>query len=200
MNRLCFVLDSYPPAIGGAENALQQIVEGLARHDFSIHVVTTRFTRDMPRVDDREGITIVRVRVPHFLYRWWFFIRALPCVIRQGRKSDIILGSTYGGVLPAFFGSVITRKKRVLLVHEVMGKRWFQFERNTLKALLYYLSETILVRIPFRHVVAVSEYTRHELVRMGIATEILSAIYHGAPEDFQFPKKNRDDVRTSMAG
>jgi D-inositol-3-phosphate glycosyltransferase len=198
MNRICFVLDSYPPAIGGAETALQQIAKGLAKRNFDVTVITTRFGKDASALSDREGITVVSVRVPRLLHRWWFFILALPYVVQYAKTSEIILGSTYGGVLPAFFGSIILRKKRVMMVHEIMGKRWFQFERNPLKAFGYYVTENILVRIPFHAVVAVSEYTRNELLRAGIQAEILSVIYHGAPDDLRFARRSHSKIRASL--
>lgn len=198
MNRICFVLDSYPPAIGGAETALQQIAVGLAARNFTITVVTARFTKDIPALEEHERITIVRVLVPRFLRRLWFCALALPRVLQYARDCDVIQGSTYGGVLPAFFGSVILRKKRVLIVHEIMRKRWFRFQKNALKAFLYYVTEKILVRIPFHKVVAVSEYTRNELVQAGIAPEILSVIYHGAPVDMHSALRSRDEVRASL--
>ncbi|MGD0338000.1 MAG: glycosyltransferase family 4 protein [Bacteroidota bacterium] len=195
---LCFILDSYPPAIGGAETALQNICEGLAQRNFDVTVITAWFGGNEPVIEKSEGLTVVRLRIPRLLRRFWFVQQAIPAILRYARNSDIVVGSTYGGVLPAFLGSILLKKKRVMMVHEVMRHRWFRFEKNPLKAFFYYLTEKILIRLPFQRVVAVSEYTRNELLHMGMNDEAIDVIYHGMPDGGARPIRNRDEVRTSL--
>jgi glycosyltransferase involved in cell wall biosynthesis len=67
----------------------------------------------------------------------------------------------------------------VLLVHEVYGKRWFEFERNPVRALFYCITEWIIVRLPFDRYVSPSGYTRDSLISEGVAADRISVIYHG---------------------
>jgi D-inositol-3-phosphate glycosyltransferase len=200
MNRrhICFVLDSYPPAIGGAETSLQNICEGLGQREFDITVITAQFGGSSPVIDKTGGCRVVRLRIPRSFRRMWFTLRAIPAVIVNARDADMIVGSTYGGVLPAFICSVLLGKKRLLMVHEVMRHRWFRFEKNPLKAFIYYCTERFLIALPFHTVAAVSEYTRNELLQMGVKDRSVVILYHGISDDIRKPFGNREDVRASL--
>jgi len=177
--RICLVAELYEPNLGGLEFALSNIVEGLASRGIDVTVVTSRFDRRLPRRERRGGISIVRVPVFRFFKRLWFILFSLPVVLSHGRRSDIIQGSTFAGAVPASLAGLVLRKKRILLVHEVMGTQWFRFEPNIISSTFYCLTERILVHLPFHRYVAVSNHTKRSLVADGIPDQKIEVIYHG---------------------
>jgi len=177
--RVCLVAESYAPALGGVEYSLQRIVDGFIARGHQVRVIAASWEGHKPGVETNGNLTIVRIRTLPFLRRFWFVLFSIPSVIRAAIWADLIQGSTFAGGPPAFLGAWLRRKKCVLLVHEVYGSRWFQFEPNPIKSLFYCLTERIIVRLPFDRYVAPSNYTRDSLCSIGVAAGKIAVIYHG---------------------
>ena len=177
--KICLIAESYPPALGGVEFALQRIVEGFIARGNEVWVVTSSWQRHPPSVEKKGSLRISRIYILPFFKRIWFILFSFPSVLRAARWADIVQGSTFAGGPPAFFGAWLSRKRKVLLVHEVYGRRWFQYESNPLRALFYVLTEWIIVRLPFDHYVAPSQYTKESLCSLGVPESKVSVIYHG---------------------
>ena len=177
--KICLVAESYAPAVGGVEYSLQKLVEGCVAQGHQVRVIAANWEGHAPGVEDRGNLTIFRIRTLPLFKRFWFILFSLPSVIRGAMWADLVQGSTFAGGPPAFFGAWLARKKKVLLVHEVYGKRWFQFEPNPVRSLFYYVTERIIVRLPFDGYVAPSQYTKESLCSVGVARAKITVIYHG---------------------
>ncbi|MCX6141905.1 MAG: glycosyltransferase family 4 protein [Ignavibacteriales bacterium] len=195
--KICLIAESYPPALGGVEFALQQIVEGLIAKGNEVWVVTSSWQRHPPGVEKKGSLRISRIYVLPFFKRIWFILFSFPSVLRAARWADIVQGSTFAGGPPAFLGAWLSRKRKVLLVHEVYGCRWFQFERNPLRALFYFVTERIIVRLPFDHYVAPSQYSKDSLCSLGVRESKVSVIYHGDSK-LENPALTNDQVRNQL--
>ena len=176
---ICLVAESYAPAIGGVEYSLQKLVEGFIAQGHQVRVIAASWEGHAPGVEDQGNLEIIRIRTLALFKRFWFILFSLPTVIRGAVWADLVQGSTFAGGPPAFFGAWLARKKKVLLVHEVYGRRWFQFEPNPIRSLFYYLTERIIVRLPFDGYVAPSQYTKESLCSVGVARAKITVIYHG---------------------
>ncbi len=177
--KICLVAESYAPAVGGVEYSLQKLVEGFIAQGHYVRVIAASWEGHMPGVETRGNLTIIRIRTLPLFKRFWFIMFSLPSVIRGAAWADLVQGSTFAGGPPAFFAAWLNRKKKVLLVHEVYGRRWFHFEPNLLRSLFYYLTERIIVRLPFDGYVAPSQYTRDSLRSVGVTAAKITVIYHG---------------------
>ena len=195
--KICLIAESYPPALGGVEFALQHIVEGLIAKGNEVWVVTSSWQRHAPSVEQSGSLRVSRVKTFPFFHRLWFILFSLPTVLKAARWADLVQGSTFAGGPPAFFGGWLTKKRKVLLVHEVYGSRWFQFERNPLRALFYYLTERIIVRLPFDHYVAPSRYSKVSVCSLGVPQSKVSVIYHG-DSTLDRPTLTKDQVRSQL--
>ena len=95
---------------------------------------------------------------------------SLPGVIRAARWADVVQGSTFAGAPPAFLGALLTGKKKALIVHKsFLGRSWFRFESNLIRSLFYYLTERMIVGLPFDRFIAISEYTKESLMSIGVS-------------------------------
>jgi glycosyltransferase involved in cell wall biosynthesis len=195
--KICLVAELFPPNLGGAEFALSRIVEGLAAEGVEVTVITSRFDRRLPRREHIAGYTIIRVPVFPFLKRFWFLLFSLPLVFRYARRCDLIQGSTFAGAVPAALAGMFLRKTRVLLVHEIMGKQWFRLEPNILRSTFYWLTERIIVRLPFHRYVAVSDHTKRTLVSDGVPEDKVEVVYHGDSR-LEHSGVNEDAVRAEL--
>jgi D-inositol-3-phosphate glycosyltransferase len=195
--KICLVAESYPPAIGGVEFSLQKLVEGFVAGGNEVRVITSSWQRHDSGTETRGGLTVRRIRTLPFLHRFSFLFLALPDVIRSARWADIVQGSTFAGGPIAFLGGWLAGKKKVLLVHEVFGKRWFEYEPNVIRALFYFVTERIIVRLPFDHYVAPSQYTRDSLRSIGVRDGSMSVIHHGEPA-LEMPSVPAAQVRSRL--
>ena len=177
--KICLVAESYPPAMGGVEFALQKLVEGFLTHGHQVRVVAASWEGHSPGVENHGALTIERIRTLGFFRRLWFILFSIPNVVRAGRWADIVQGSTFAGGPPAFLGGWLAAKKKALLVHEVYGKRWFQFEPNVIRAFFYFLTEWMIVRLPFDRYVVPSHYTKECLRSLGVYERKITVINHG---------------------
>jgi len=177
--KICLIAESYPPAVGGVEFALKELVDGFLAMGHQVRVVASSWQGHAPSIESRGNLTIIRIRTLPYLKRFWFLFFSLPSVIRGARWADIVQGSTFAGGPPAFLGGWLAGKKKALLVHEVLGGRWFQFEPNPVRSLFYVLTEWIIVGLPFDHYIAPSQYTKDSLRSVGVPEEKISVIYHG---------------------
>lgn len=176
---ICLVAESYPPAVGGVEFALRELVDGFVARGHQVRVVASSWQGHAPSVESSGNLTIIRIRTLPLLKRFWFLFFSLPGVIRGARWADIVQGSTFAGGPPAFLGAWLAGKKKALIVHEVLGGRWFQFEPNRVRSLFYVLTERIIVGLPFDHYIAPSQYTKDSLRSVGVPEGKISVIYHG---------------------
>lgn len=102
--KIALIAESYPPAIGGAEFALQKLVERFVEHGHKVWVVTSRWQRHAAGDEQSGPVRISRVRTPSFFHRLWFILFSLPTVLKAARWADVVQGSTFAGGPPVFLG------------------------------------------------------------------------------------------------
>jgi D-inositol-3-phosphate glycosyltransferase len=195
--RICLVAESYPPALGGIEFALQKLVEGFIANGHEIKVVSSSWQRHAPSVEKRGALTVIRVYTLPIFKRFWFMFFSLPSVIRAAQWADVVQGSTFAGGPPAFFGAMLMGKKKALIVHEILGRSWFRFEPNLIRSLFYYLTERIIVGLPFDRFIAVSEHTKESLQSIGVSENKIRVIYHGDSK-LENPALSNQEVRKQL--
>jgi D-inositol-3-phosphate glycosyltransferase len=195
--RICLVAESYPPALGGAEYALEKVVEGFIAKGHEVRVITSSWQRHASGVESHGALTIRRVYTFPYFKRLWFILFSLPYVIQAARWADIVQGSMFAGGPPAFFGACVTGTKKVLMVYEVFGARWFELEPNLVRSLFYFFAERTIVHLPFTRYIAISEYTKEALQSIGLPSSKIDVIYYG-DSLLSNPTLTRKEVRTQI--
>lgn len=196
--KVCFVTDSYPPNIGGAEIVIKNLVEGAAAQGISATVITP-FPNEASLTENMgKDINIVRFTVPKYMMRFWFLLYSIPLIIKHSKDADIIHGTTYGGALPAFIAGKYLMKPVVLTVHEFMGKNWFRLTGNYVSAAFYYFAELILARLSFARYAAVSEYTKERLLEFKIPPGKISLIYNGGSLPVHDIPRSSKEIRKEL--
>ncbi len=194
--KLLFVLEHYYPYIGGAENLFTALTRKLVKNGHTITVITSLYDRSLPLREVSEGVKIIRVRC---LNRYLFTFFSLPILMREVRRFDLIHTTTYNAALPSWLVGKIMNKPVVVTFHEVWGKLWFQLPFiKSWQSRLFHLYEKIILSLPFKKYIAVSNYTKDCLEEAGIDSNRIVMIHNGldydslssyrytAPKDFTY--------------
>jgi len=115
--RVCMLLESFYPVVGGMESQARNMIVSLTAIGIPVIIVTRRTEADWPRVDDVYGVPVYRVGptgpVPHA--RWLLAISCMPTLVRLRATYDIILvpGLRTLGI-PAVIAGMLLRKMSIL--------------------------------------------------------------------------------------
>jgi len=188
--RFLFVLEHFPPYIGGVETLFGHLVAKLASEGHQVTVVTSRIRGAAPR-ENWNGATIVRVATPPFLVRYAFTLLAILPAIRHARGVDIVHTTLYNAAIAGWLAAKWSRACSVLSVLEVFGPQWHLLPgMGRLSAVLHRLFEWTALRLPFDHFVCISEFTRERLLRMtSTPRERTSVVYPAV--DYAFWNRDR---------
>src|SRR4029079_13231138 len=92
--RILFILEYFPPHVGGVETLFENLTAALARDGHRVTVITLHLPGTRVR-ERRNGVEILRVRTPQRARRYLFTLMSLPVVIRHAVRADILHTTTY---------------------------------------------------------------------------------------------------------
>lgn len=174
---ILFVTDYFQPHIGGVEKLFASLTENLAEKGNSITCITWKYNKSLAKEEIQKEIKIIRISSPS---RLLFSLIALPKIIKEARKADLIHTSTYGAAVGAWIAAKVTRKKVIVTVHEVWGNLWLKLPfLSTFEKWFFRWFEKGLFKLKFDKYVAVSEYTKKGLIDLGIDEHKIIRIYNG---------------------
>ena len=176
--RICFIIEFYPPHIGGGETLFKTLAEGLAEHGHQCDVITCRLP-GTKKYEVKNGVKIHRVSVPRFADRYWFTFLAVYKSIIISHDADIIHTMTYNGAFPAWLASKVNKKRIVMIAHEVLGKKWYKFGFGRLAATMYRFFEWFVLFLKYDAYMCNSKNTMKLLENWGIPIEKLHLTYPG---------------------
>lgn len=184
-SRFLFVLEHFPPYVGGVETLFGHLVTRLAAAGHAVTVVTSSIAGS-PRRETWNGAAVVRVPTPPFLVRYAFTLLAIPYAIRHARGVDVVHTTLYNAAFAGWIAARLAGACSVLSVLEVFAGQWQTLPgMPRLSALLHRLFEWSVLHLPFRHFVCISEFTRARLVRFAGVPEIrTSVVYPAVDYDF----------------
>lgn len=185
--KILFVCENYYPHHGGAETLFKNLAEGFNKNGHKVSVLTHRL-KNTPKKESIDQVEVQRISSAGS--RYVFTFSSIFQAIRMAGKHDLIQATTFNGAFPAWLAGKITGKPVVLTVHEVWAGRWKEVTGfSWIKCTAHDLLERMLYLFPFDCYVCVSESTKKDLLRRGIAPEKVNVIYNGLDYGFWDPKK-----------
>ena len=158
----------------------------MVKKENQVTYITLKYDKKLNRTEDINGVNVIRISSPTRLF---FFIAALPVIIREARKTDLIHTSTYSSAIGAWLGGWLCRKKTIITVHEFWGDIWLRLPYlSWIEKRFFRLFERCLFTLKFNQYVAVSDFTKNQLVKAGIHSEKITRIYNGI--DYNLPTWN----------
>ena len=177
MRRILFVLEYFPPHVGGVETLFSGLASGLQRRGFEVTVLTLRLP-GTPAREVLDGVRVMRIRTPRRLRRYAFTLLALPAVLREARRADLIHTTFYNAAPAAWLAGLLWRRPVVCTVHEVFGAQWHRLPgTHRLAGHGFRASERALLRLPYAAVVADSDFTRARVVDAGVPPAHVHRVY-----------------------
>jgi glycosyltransferase involved in cell wall biosynthesis len=180
--RICFLVESYHPVVGGMEAQARILAEDFTAAGHDVMVLTRRSDPALPPVERTAGITVYRLPPTGNgqLKRWGLLATALPALVRKRREYDVVhvMGFRVLGA-PTLLLSRFLKKKCVLRA-ETDGEMSGEFFAPGLRRIgmtpsswpvrpLLRLRNRILRR--GECFVSISSAITDELIRGGIAAE-----------------------------
>ena len=176
--KICFIVEYYPPHIGGGEVLFGTLSRGLAEKGHECRVVTCR-PPGAPVHENMDGVKVRRIRVPLLPDRAWFTLLCLGQAAKAVKKSDVVHTTTYFGGLAAWLVTRFLHRPVVLTAHEVLGDKWFEIGLPRWKAFFCRLAESLVLALPFDRYSCNSKSTMIALKKKGIPAGKLFLSYHG---------------------
>ena len=106
--RVCFLLESYHPVMGGMETGARNLARRLAERGLRVFIMTRRTGRDLPRDETIDGLRVCRIPPSGrgSYSRWWMALTCLPELIRRRAEYDILFvpGFRTLGIPAVFLG------------------------------------------------------------------------------------------------
>jgi D-inositol-3-phosphate glycosyltransferase len=186
LRRFLFVLEFFPPHVGGVEVLFGELTSELARRGHHVEVITSADRGD-PRTEVRNGVHVRRIRAP-FARRYLFMLLAILPAIRAARRADLVHTTTYNAAIPAWIAARLARKPAVITAHEVFGRQWQEMPgMNPILGYAFRLFEALVLRLGWTHVITDAEFTRRRLPDPSRATTVHATVDH----DFWWPSRHR---------
>ncbi len=190
--RILYLLEYYPPHIGGVEILFQKIAEGMAARGHDVRIITmqlkpTHAYQTPARREKKGNLEIIRIRTGE--RRSLFTLAALPAAIQNARWADVIHTTTYNAAYPAALASMLTRTPALITVHELMMHVWKHLGFSWPIAEGLMLMEHAITRLPFKAFAAVSRYTRNALRFAGVPDSKLHVVYNFTDTTFFKPER-----------
>jgi len=197
---ILFVLEYYPPHVGGAEVLFKILCEGLASKGHDITVVTLRLP-NTPAFEVINNVKVHRMKAPNKGARYWFTFLSIPKVFQLSRQADLIHTTTYNGAFPAWLAGKLRRKICVITVHEVFGSHWGELVgMSWISAKLHQLLERLIVALSFHKYISVSRYTVNCLIRFGVSPQKIAVVHSVIDYDLFNPEKTDGKVVRQKLG
>ncbi|HMY80353.1 MAG TPA: glycosyltransferase family 4 protein [Candidatus Absconditabacterales bacterium] len=189
---ILFILDHFFPYIGGGEVLFWELTRGLVRSGHKVTVITSHFDQTLSKHETIEGVEVIRVGKNRIGFQLLGAIKAINYCKKY--HIDIIHGTSFFGLIPAWIVKIRTRIITIVTIHEVYGKLRFQFLGGL--GIINYLYEWFCINIlTFDNYICVSNYTKNSLRLMyGIPDYKLKTVYNGIDYDFRNPTQV-DDIQ-----
>lgn len=141
-NKICLITENFFPHVGGVEKYFLDVAHGLISHNYEVRIITSN-SGGITGFHKFEGIDV-------YSYSWFCLSdHSIPKekdLAEHVRWADLIHTTTYtAGPVSNYVGKKF-HKPVIIIVHEVLGKKWHWIESNFFKALIFRFVEFFCVK------------------------------------------------------
>ncbi len=171
MAKILFVLEYFPPHIGGVETLFDNLTKRLAERGYEIEICTILVPGSKP-FEESLGRKIYRFSVSS---RHGFSLKFFE-IAKHAKDADLIHTTSFVAAGATLLSNIFARKPVLLTVHEIWGGLFFEFQPFW-KALPNYVLEKMMCLF-YRNskITCPSEYTKKSLRKNMINAQV---ILHG---------------------
>lgn len=193
---ILFVLDYFPPYIWWIETLFDDVTDFWVKKWHTIYIITSRHDKKLPRIEKRKWVTIYRIGNNRFsiifqALRFWLKNKSLL------QSIDHIHTSTFSAAIPSWILSKLYKKNCTITIHEIYDRLRYHLKGN--KARWYIAFEKLLLRLPWTHIVTVSNYTKSMIQDIyHLPDAALSVIYNQIDSNFWNIHEVKFDTITTL--
>lgn len=173
---ILFILDYFPPYIGGIETLFDDVTQDLVKRGHEITVITSRHDRTLPYKSKDKWVRIIRVGRS----RWSIIGASIWYAVRHRQflqTVDHIHTSTFAASIGAWIVAKLFRKPITITIHEIYDMMRYHLKGR--KAIFYRRFERIVCRLWRDHIIAVSNCTRQMIQDIHhVSDHKISTIYN----------------------
>lgn len=139
--KVCHIISSFSPVIGGAEKATQSLASTLLRRGHDVVVLTRRYSRADPRVERIDGVPVFRLGWPGRgkVNALTFGIDALAVLVwRLGSWRIVHVQNIDTPMLVGMLARLLLRRRLVATIHghtQIMGRNRSRLGRLRTRAM-----------------------------------------------------------------
>lgn len=175
LHKICLITENFFPHVGGVEKYFLDVAKGLIKNNYEVRILTSNSgNKKTTGHHVFEGIDV-------FYYNWFSLSdHAIPKVndlVEHIKWCDIVHTTTYtAGPVANYVGKKL-HKPVIIIVHEVLGKKWHWIEPNILKALCYRFIEYFCVKQNYNYFLCNSYATEKDLLTLQKNKSKIKTIY-----------------------
>ncbi len=159
------------PQAGGAELINEAIAQRLARDGHEVTLLVAGFPGSNEE-EVRDGYKIIRLGNRYTVY--WHAYRYYMTNLKG--DADLVIDEM--NTIP-FFCKYYVRERNILFAHQLCREIWFYQMPIPISLAGYFLEPFYLWLLCDRYVIAMSESTKHDMMRYGFSAERISVISEG---------------------
>ena len=174
--KICLITEHFPPHVGGVEIVFREYANRLSRKNHQVRVITSNSGGFTGTKKINSNLSI------HYLKCKSFFGHPLLSknkLAKYIKWSDVIHTTTFTAALPSIRLARKYNKPCILMVHEVLKNKWFEIEKNPLRALAFLIFEWYVINKKYTVWQAISKATEKDLLTYTIPQKKIKTIYHG---------------------
>ena len=182
--KILFILDFFPPHIGGVETLFDILTNKLAEKGFDVTIYTS-LVRGSKKFEINNKRKIYRVKVCNR----YFFVSPSKLLYKLIKNTDIIHTTSFIATGTTFVGNIFFNKPVIATFHEIWDKLFFDFQ-NFFSASINWVLENLMCKIyknSFK-LTCPSNYTKKMMIKKGIPENKIEVIYHGIDHELFNPK------------
>ena len=172
--KIVFITENFFPHVGGVEKYFLDIAKELKKRGYEVRVITSN-SGGKTGCFEFEGI-------PVYAYKWFSFAdHSIPKksdLDSHVQWADIVHTTTYTAGPVSNKVAKKYHKPCIIIVHEVLGKKWHWIEKNPFMALAYRIFEYYCVKQNYDFYLCNSHSTEQDLQRIVKKSEKIRTIYH----------------------
>lgn len=190
--KICLITEHFPPHIGGVEIVFQEYAKRLAKRGHQVRVITSN-SGGITGQKNKWGAQIYYTNTISF-----FNHPILPKkkLIPHIKWADIVHTTTLTAALPSVSISKKYNKPCILMTHEALANKWFQVEKNPLKALGFLLFEWYILTRQYSLWQTVSQATAKDLSKYSIPPNKIITVHHGVDYSVWNQNIKKHDLNT----
>lgn len=180
--RIGLISDLGLPYRGGAEVYILNLGKRLVNLNNEVHWIYSTMPRTRKN-ETIEGIKCHRIYVPFkqrtTVSRNFFSVTMFPEVLKLSKNLDFLQFNGFVAATSGWIAGKISKKPHAIMIYEIFRGLWDKLPVNIIEKMVYPQIERYIAKSPYPCFLTISNYTKKNLVKLGVPRKAVKVIYPG---------------------